>query len=444
MNRGLFFILLMLFLSGCHHPPRGSYPCDTSADTKVTDFPTGRLLAGVASVEITPERQVYIAGFGNNRKSRSVHDELYVRAVVFEQGGERLALLVYDLVGLQRHQMGEFFAAVEAAGVPREHTVIACTHTHHGPDSMGYWGTTLLQDGRDMEYFGRLAEQAGEVVRQAIRDLRPVQMTLGSAHVPDKGVARNIREPEWLDTEVGVIGLYDKGLDRAPYAVLINFAMHPETLWSNNHVITADFPGYTRTRVEELSGASLALFYNGALGGMVTVDNKKDDKGKDLHSFEECERVGYAVADAAIEALENAKPEHAPRVRLARRVFYMPFENSLMGFAAHAGLITRSFCDYQVQTEALALRIGGLTMITLPGEVYPKIGLKLKDAMQTPYKWEIGLANDELIYLIYEEDYRDSEYSYERSVAFTGPRGGQVVEQNLLELLAALDRSGEE
>src|SRR5687768_2163678 len=62
------------------------------------------LLAGFAEVDITPAlkgKPVYIAGYGMNRKATGVHDPIMARTVVLSAGGERIALVSVDLIGLQ-------------------------------------------------------------------------------------------------------------------------------------------------------------------------------------------------------------------------------------------------------------------------------------------------------------------------------------------------------
>src|SRR5262249_47435849 len=67
--------------------------------------PDGPLEVGFGEADITPKvggKAVYIAGFGNNRKAVGVHDPLLARAVVLKHGGQKIALVSLDVVGLFR------------------------------------------------------------------------------------------------------------------------------------------------------------------------------------------------------------------------------------------------------------------------------------------------------------------------------------------------------
>ena len=62
----------------------------------------GSLKAGVSKVNITPYVGIWLAGFGSRYKgSEAIHDDLYARAIVFDDGNENLAMVSCDLVSLE-------------------------------------------------------------------------------------------------------------------------------------------------------------------------------------------------------------------------------------------------------------------------------------------------------------------------------------------------------
>jgi len=63
------------------------------------------LRAGAAKRVITPQMPVYLAGLSNNRMSIGVHDPLYARSVIFEDGKTRIGLVSLDLIGLLRRDV---------------------------------------------------------------------------------------------------------------------------------------------------------------------------------------------------------------------------------------------------------------------------------------------------------------------------------------------------
>ena len=75
------------------------------------------LRAGFATTDITPPLGVDLCGYGYflDRKATSVHDPLRARAVVFEMGGERIALVGTDLVGVTLEETNAVRAEVARA-----------------------------------------------------------------------------------------------------------------------------------------------------------------------------------------------------------------------------------------------------------------------------------------------------------------------------------------
>ncbi len=57
--------------------------------------------AAIASADITPQPGHVLQGHSNNNPSTAVLFPLEARAVVFENGGERAAIVALDLIGLE-------------------------------------------------------------------------------------------------------------------------------------------------------------------------------------------------------------------------------------------------------------------------------------------------------------------------------------------------------
>ena len=68
---------------------------------------SGQLALGVAEVDITPPVGTQMCGYLTPRTSDGIDDPLLVKAIVFEAGGERIALGVFDLTLLWRSEGDE-------------------------------------------------------------------------------------------------------------------------------------------------------------------------------------------------------------------------------------------------------------------------------------------------------------------------------------------------
>src|SRR5437588_12200758 len=68
-----------------------------------TEIRAAGLKAGVAVTDITPPVGWRMSGYFYERLSTNIHDPLQAKALVFQQGGEKAALVCCDLIGVSHH-----------------------------------------------------------------------------------------------------------------------------------------------------------------------------------------------------------------------------------------------------------------------------------------------------------------------------------------------------
>ena len=380
-------------------------------------------ISGASKVTITPDRSVFLAGLSNNRRSTGVHDDLWARCLALSDGEETLILVSLDLIGLFLDQVNLIRGEAEKHGLNGKDIIVASTHQHSGPDTLGLWGPDPTTSGVDEDYMAYVRKRVLDAILEATGNMREAVLRFTSTKAPG-GVARNSRNPGVLDPEISVLNVETpKG---ETIAVLINFALHPEVLWSDNTLITADFPNYLYATVEEELGG-VALFFNGALGGMVTPDVEE-------HTFKESERIGRTLAEAALKALrgEAEKQSRDSGLTVKRETLSLPVENQKFKTLHSLGVIKRSIQNYEITTELYHVEVGDAEIITIPGEALPEIGLELKAKMTGSIKFLIGLTNDEIGYIIPEEEWSPGRYEESMSL---GPRTGTLMMRKILEML---------
>lgn len=396
-------------------------------------MPTDHFSIGYAQQTITPalDRMVYLAGFGQNRVAQDIHDELYVRAVAMTLGDTRVVLAALDLLGLSRIHCQEIEQRVNER-VPGVRLILACTHTHHGPDTIGLWGPDVATSGTDGEYLAGLKSKIVDTIVTALGCLQPARLRSASVRVP--GVAKNARDPHILDDEL-TCAQFCHAEHGAALATVLIFPCHPEVLWEHNPHITSDYPGFLRHQVETLTG-SPCLFFAGALGGMMTPDVQD-------HSFAEAETIGGTLARAGLDALEGMEAVGVEALERDSHEFAMPMSNPLFRMAMEGGLLPNLLTsEGLVISEANLVKIGPVWLAGVPGELLPKLGLALKADLRqagAQVAGVVGLVNDELGYILPQEDYAypddpfDPKDHYEETMSIgpeTGPR--------LLETLRAM------
>ena len=93
--------------------------------------------AGAATSNVTPWLGVSMPGGFTDRRATKIHDELYARCLVLDDGQPKLAIVVVDNCILPRDVLDRAKAmAQKTTGIPAAHMLVSATHTHSGPAAM--------------------------------------------------------------------------------------------------------------------------------------------------------------------------------------------------------------------------------------------------------------------------------------------------------------------
>jgi len=151
----------------------------------LAQVPAGRpFRAGAATSNMTPPLGGDIIGGFVPYPATHVHDELYARCLVLDDGHVKLALVVCDLLGLDRLVSEEARDLIKKdTGIPPEHVLISATHTHSACSALGK-DPRILQRTAD-EYQRFVARRIGDGVKRAANLLRPAEIAWGSAEAPE-------------------------------------------------------------------------------------------------------------------------------------------------------------------------------------------------------------------------------------------------------------------
>lgn len=386
------------------------------------------ILAGAGAVEVTPDAGCWLAGFGRDRPAQGVHDPLWARALALQTGGRPALILAVDCLGLLAPQVARIAEQLPELGTGR--LLVCATHTHSGPDTIGFWGPDERTSGVRPGDLDRIVAGCVAAARQALGALRPGFLSFASTPAPER-CAVNVREPESIDDQVSVLHITEAGSDDG-IATLVNWACHPETLQNASRTVSSDFAAALRIRLEAALGGT-ALYVNGALGAMVTVASAAE-------SSAEADRIGTAVADAVVAAIED-RPHLLDRGRLrtATKAVWLPLANARFQSAVERGQVRGTPAQNGLlKTSVSAWSLGPATLIGLPGEPQPAVGKYLKRLMRRQQRFLLGLCNDEIGYILRRADHENPLYEYEASMAI-GPDSVRRIGEAVTELLEQVE-----
>lgn len=380
-----------------------------------------QLLAGAAKVDITPAKSDLV------RPSDIIRGKLYVRTIYVSDGQSSAAIVsmdthCHDLEGVMRQISAR-------TGVPYENIIISSTHTHSG-------GTAGI--GADNIPTAKQVQDAIlESVVQARTAARPARVGFGKRPL-DLNVNRdNYNEyQEWeqaanwtapADKDLTVLTFLDE--QDVPIAVYMNYGMHPVNFFMSG-VVSADFPGDACALIEKVFGEkTVAVFSQGASGDVnpklaytdifreteqvkgvpsphratrgsldlstreVPADQAKLHEAMVDRKDEYVRMLGNAVGFKALEImLYDTQYEEDPTVRGAETVIAVP---------GRKRLDTTGRENYDPGYEPAAdvhigvgvVRIGDIALVSVSGEIYTEIGLRLKAESPASKTLVVALAD---------------------------------------------------
>ena len=375
---------------------------------------------GLSSVDITPRKWVpgiLMAGFDIGRRATGVLDTLEAGAIYIRDGESEMILITVDAIGLLNPVINRIRKGISSRlgrGLP---ILVASTHTHAGPDTLGLWGkgplgVMPLRTGVNSDYMDHLVESVVIAGLNAVDSAAPSGLRIASMDVPKHWV-RNDRVGGAMDRAAWAMAVTDP--DGEYRAVMVNFSAHPEVLWEDNTMISADYPASFRRRIRDRK-KGVPLFFSGDLGGMLTPNCPEEADFEQRRAF--ADKLGKSIADLALKSLEKAPEITNTRLDILHTPMTVPVSNLRFRLARKMGILNRDFPLSAVLTEAWVFSLAGIfTAVTCPGELVPELGLRVRKLAGPGPVLLLGLCCDELGYILEDEQFSSHEYAYEQTMS---------------------------
>ena len=386
--------------------------------------------AGAAMSNITPPLGSDIVGGFLPIASTHVHDQLHARCLVLDDGKNRLALVVCDLLGIHRLVSDEARKMIgDEAGIPRENVLISATHTHSAASAMGQDRFKYDQQLDDYRRF--VARRIADGVRSAVNNLRPAELAFVKVEAPEHVFNRrwsmapgsippnpfggtdlvkmnpppgspNLLEPAGpTDPTVSVIAVRD--LDGKPISVFAAYSLHYVGGVGPGH-ISADYFAMFCDELARLLEADrldppfVAMLANGTSGDINNI-NFRQPRGRQ-EPYQQMRLVANDVAQKVAAGIKQAAYTRditlAARYREPAIQWRKPTEDEiawakglLVANRAASGKAdlpaiyadrTLRMAEYpdRLPMPLQVLRIGQICIGSMPNEVFCEIGLEFK------------------------------------------------------------------
>jgi len=377
------------------------------------------LSIGISRKLISPPAGIYLIGYGDRSKGNvGIDEELTATALAFDDGLHRAVIVACDLLAINEHTVRRILEKTSP------NVVICCSHTHSGPITYA----DQHSPPRNREYINYLVAQVIKAVREAQAGMQPARLAWAQGEA-DIAVNRRERKPNGkieigvnpggpIDRSLGVVQA--QTLDGRPIATLVNFQCHGTVLGPKNMLVSSDWIGEMRRKVEAETKAPV-LYLQGATGDL----NPVHDWG--VEDFKAVETLGGRVAAGVVQALPLLATIAGETVSFQQEDVWLGLEapahsetppptyRSVLAKMAHVPAFLVDFvlnARYPWKTRIAAregvwsvpvvlthVRLGELALFALGAEMFTEIGMAIKQASPASHTLFASLSSGCIGYL---------------------------------------------
>ena len=355
--------------------------------------------AGLASVVVTPEKFIWMAGYaGRDKPAEGKWQDLFAKALILEdEAGKQQVIVTLDLIGVPQELRRRIAARLEEKhGVPSAGLFMNASHTHSGPELRRRPEPPTEEELKNpkvrdaWEYTQTLEQKINGAIDAAFADLRPARLTWNQARA---GFAMNRRRDYSLPADhpnankapnpagpvdQSVPALRIESPEGEARGVLFGYACHNTCLGAYHWC--GDYAGYAQEYLQQHRPGFTAMFVTGC-GADQNPYPRRSGVVPGVSDLELTQQHGRSLANA-VEMAMTANPIGVTGpLRNAYEEVTLTYEDT-----------KRPPHPYPVQV----IKFGNaLTMVTLGSEVVVDYSLRLRKELAGPAAiWVAGYSND--------------------------------------------------
>jgi hypothetical protein len=287
--------------------------------------------AGLARAVITPDKPVWLAGYGSKRPPDGKLHDIWIKALALEDAaGQRVVLITSDFQGVPKEMSDRVFEQLRKQHqLERSQVMFTFSHNHCGPrlgnDLIDYYPVEAEQERLVEEYTRQMESRLVAMVGEALKDLSPATLAVGAGQAGFAVNRRNNREADVpaliakgalkgpVDHTVPVLTVSKPG--KGLVGILFGYACHPTTLSFTTWC--GDYPGFAQLALEKNHPGAQAMFVNTCGGDQNPLPRRR---------VELCEKYGRELAEGVEAALKTPLKPVGPGIRTAFRYVDLPYE----------------------------------------------------------------------------------------------------------------------
>lgn len=389
--------------------------------------------AGVARVVITPEQNMWMAGFASRTHASEgkLHD-LWAKALALEDAqGKKSVLVTLDLLGLPKKLSDDIRAQIKTKyALNKADIILNSSHTHSGPVlKEALFDIYPLDEAENKlinAYSDQLVQKLVALVGDALKNLRPAQLASRNG-VTRFQVNRRNNDAATLERVTELKGPNDFAVpvirvtDQAGkiIAIAFGYACHPTVL--DTYKWSGDYPGFAQIELEKLYPGAMAMFFQGA---------GADQNPLPRHTAPLALQYGKTLAAAVERILSEDMKDLSPTITTSYTEIDLPF--TAAPTKAELNNYLKNAANYQKRWAERMLRLidsgegfpksypypiqvwklGQQPIMTLGGELVVQYAIDLKRIFGQ-HIFVMGYSNDVMTYIPSETILREGGYEGE-------------------------------
>ncbi len=390
---------------------------------------TQNLKAGWAKTNLTPSKPTPTAGYGdrNGKPYQSIHDSVYVRAIVLSTSQKPIAIVSCDLLIFPPEVTILLKEKLKTIGFDWSQVYVGTTHTHN---SLGAWGKNsvgeLFAGKYDQSIVNHIANKVLEAIQKAHQNL--VYAKIGYAEINAKELVFNRLVGNKLGTTDPFVRVLKIEKQTGETAILTTFSAHATTLNADKKILSADYPGELTNQLNQKG--YFASYMAGSVGSSGPVGEElKDD-------FAQMKNLSEGLYAKILKEINNIKVENVNQLSLS--TFKAPLREPQVRFAQNwrfrPWVFKTLFGDYPAEMKAM--KIGKNVMIGTPcdysGELMPDV---IRTARNRNLNLIVTSFNGGYVgYITHDRHYNLNSYET-RVMNWYGPQNGVYFQEMIQKIL---------
>jgi len=392
--------------------------------------------AGFGKAIITPPIGFSLVGYFTDRRCKGIRNNLYSIASVFSNDKEIFAIVSCDLIWIDKKISEKVKEIVQKKfKIPISNILLHATHTHTGP-LPSLPSNSIYTKGFYVEksYLEILPFYIAGSIKIAYENMEEVNIGFGKEEVEEISFNRRylmkdgrvitnpfnqkeqiVKSAGPIDNSLGIMKITDKKGELK--GILINFACHPDTL--GDDLISTDWPGFLREKLEKIFPGTTAITLNGPSGDINHVNpfnfktrtpdigNKIAEKIKEkvLKSIpkiklEKTLHIGSFSKKIKLQYREITKDELKKAISYLKGKKVPKDSLKYLVSATLVNIYNERKKNKNIITEITCFSFGNkLSIIGLPGEIFAEIGIKIKKNSNFQNTWIVQNCYDSIGYI---------------------------------------------